>query len=306
MLGFGELAGDLHLDVHAARACLQPLAEQLRMSPEEVASGIVTIITAKMANAIRTVTIEEGQDPRTSTLIAFGGAGPVFATLLARELEIRRILIPRHAGNFSAWGLLTQDVVRSSARTMMNKLDETGLELAAEALQALFDDLEARASGRLSHGGMSQREAALDLRYVGQEYTRSVPIPLADGQIAIAADAIRPLFAQEYEQVFGHLLDAPIELVGVRATTRLPLTRPGVQAVNPDGCEPQRSIDAYSFTKRDWLPFSVLERSALGSGDGISGPAILLEPTATTYIDAGYDAEVDPTGALFLTDTKGT
>ncbi|HZT54246.1 MAG TPA: hydantoinase/oxoprolinase family protein, partial [Gaiellaceae bacterium] len=108
MLGPGDLAGRLHLDADLARRALSPLRERLGFQAEEdVARGVVAIAIAQMADAIREITVEQGEDPRRAALIAFGGAGPLFGCLLARELGIQRILVPPHAGNFSALGLLS-------------------------------------------------------------------------------------------------------------------------------------------------------------------------------------------------------
>src|SRR5262249_57418764 len=109
-----------------ARRALEPLAAALAIEVDDVARGILTIAATGMANAIRSVTVEQGRDPRSAALVAFGGAGPLFAALLARELEVPLVVVPRDAGNFSAWGLLDQDIVRSAARTSINRLHEPG------------------------------------------------------------------------------------------------------------------------------------------------------------------------------------
>jgi len=122
MLGEGVLASGIALDADSARAAMAPLAEQLGFEVDDVARGIMTIAAANMANAIREITVEQGQDPRRATLAPFGGAGPLFGTLLARELEIKQIVVPPYAGNFSAWGLLGADLTQSAARTRIMKL----------------------------------------------------------------------------------------------------------------------------------------------------------------------------------------
>jgi N-methylhydantoinase A/oxoprolinase/acetone carboxylase beta subunit len=139
----------------------------------------------QMADAIREVTGERGQDPREATLVAFGGAGPLFATMLARELDIGHVVVPPYAGNFSAWGLLGQDLVRSSASTSVASLTEEGIEAAGRELLGLFDRLVARSS---SLGPVQQHEAALDMRYVGQDYTLTIPVSFDESRGAIAGD----------------------------------------------------------------------------------------------------------------------
>src|SRR4051812_18244139 len=138
MLGEGTLASGIRLDADRARAAMEPLAEQLGFEVQDVARGIMTIAAANMANAIREITVEQGVDPRQCTLAPFGGAGPLFGTLLARELEIREIVVPPFAGNFSAWGLLGADLPQTEARTRIMQLSEDSVGDAGRLLDELF------------------------------------------------------------------------------------------------------------------------------------------------------------------------
>jgi N-methylhydantoinase A len=292
MLGEGELASGIRLDPRLALAALTPLGERLGLEVEPVARGVLTIANAGMADTIREITAEQGQDPRRATLMAFGGAGPVFATLLARELGIGRIVIPPYAGNFSAWGLLGADLTQSSARTKILPLSEDGLAEARVTLSGLYEPLEDRDG--------SSRETRFDVRYVGQEHTLTIAV-----EPDVSAAEARRLFTREYERTFGHMMDEAAEIVSLRATVRTPLPRradgrpPAVQ----DGRQP-RSIEAFSFTRAERLPFALVDRRALGAGEQLDGPAVVVEQTATTYLDAGYAAEVHPSGCLVITDAR--
>jgi N-methylhydantoinase A len=292
MLGEGELASGISLDPDLAVTALAPLAERLGLEVEDVARGILTIANAAMADTIREITAEQGADPRQATLMAFGGAGPVFATLLARELGIGRIVIPPYAGNFSAWGLLGADLTQSTARTQILPLSEDGLAEARMTFSGLFEQLAKRDGSSL--------EARLDIRYVGQEHTLTVAVE----PDAPAAET-RRLFTREYERTFGHVMDEAAEIVSLRATLRTPLPRrtdgppPAVQ----DG-RPPRSIAGFSFTRAERLPFALVDRRGLGAGERLDGPAIVVEETATTYLDVGYTAEIHPSGSLLITDAR--
>ena len=288
MLGAGELAAGITLDRGLARAALAPLGERLALPVEDVARCVLTIANAAMADTIREITAEQGQDPREATLMAFGGAGPVFATLLARELGIDRIVIPPYAGNFSAWGLLGSDLTQAVARTQIVPLTEEGLSLARATLDELFAQLEDRPG--------SVREVRVDVRYVGQEHTLTVAADPADG-----AEAARAVFTQEYERTFGHVMDEAAEIVALRATRRTPLPRRSESRLpaQANGRAPV-TLDAHSFGRGESVPFAVVERAALAAGDELAGPAIVLEETATTYLDAGYTARVDPSGCLVI------
>jgi N-methylhydantoinase A len=302
MLAFGELAAGVHLDVESARRSLEPLAERLSLDVEGVARGIMTIASEAMANAIRSVTIDQGHDARLATLVAFGGAGPLFSTLLSRALEIRKVIVPNYAGNFSAWGLLGQDLKQSAALTSIRALDASGIAAANKILQGLYERIDG------AHGA-TFREPAIDLRYSGQEYTLTITPPAtADGQIAVDASPLEELFAGSYERTFGHTLDQPVEIVVTRATARTPLPRRSQEIVvsGSSNGHARRTIDAYSFRAGARLPFDVVARSALT--DAVAGPMIVCEETTTTYVDIGFDVAVDPTGSLILRDqaARGT
>jgi N-methylhydantoinase A len=283
MLGPGELASGLALDPELARRALGTLGLG---SAEEAARGVLTIAAASMADAIREITIEQGRDPRSASLVAFGGAGPLFATLLARELDVTQVVVPRHAGNFSAWGLLGADLTRERSRTRILPLSDAGLAQARGELELLAAELDAS-------GG--SREERLDLRYVGQEHTLTVTLPPEAG-----ADDLRALFAREYDRTFGHTMEEEVEIVTLRVALRTALPRLAERHVSAVAGEPAAQTTAWSFTRGDQLDFALVRREGLATGEPLPGPAIVLEETATTYLDAGFTARVDEAGALVV------
>ncbi len=254
MLGEGELASGISLDRDRAVAALRPLAEKLGLSVEEVARGVLTIAAANMANAIREITIERGHDPRGAALMPFGGAGPLFGTLLARELEIREIVVPPYAGNFSAWGLLGADLTQTAARTRIMRLEDGAVRSANELLSELFASLGERAEARAEQA----REVRLDMRYTGQEHTLTVAVACADdGRLTVGSEDIRAIFSTDYDRTFGHVMDEPVEIVSLRATIRTPLQRRAAEHSAAGGDPGRRgSIEAWSFTRGQWLPFA--------------------------------------------------
>jgi N-methylhydantoinase A len=305
MLGTGRLASGIELDGGAARAALLPLADALGFDLERVAQGIITIASVSMANAIRAITVEQGQDPREAALMPFGGAGPLFGTLLASELEIPTIVVPSYAGNFSAWGLLGADLAQTAARTRISLLSDEGVVLANATLEHLFAELKEReAQGRRAASGT--REVALDIRYLGQEHSLTLSIPSEGGRIVLSPDDIRERFTRQYERTFGHSMDEVAEIVSVRATVRTALPR-RVQTAQEDVAgrngahRTPEHVDAYSFSRGERLPFRLVDRAALRPGEELSGPAIVTEDTATTYLDAGFAGRVHETGSLILT-----
>ena len=300
MLGDGELSNDLRLDRDASERAVAALADELAMSVEQAARGVLTVASAAMAEAIREITIGQGEDPREAKLVTFGGAGPLFGTLLADELDVPEIVVPPYAGNFSAWGLLGQDVTHDAARTTFRVLDAALLDELNGQLAEMFAELERR------HDDESlERTVGLDLRYVGQEHTLTVLRTPAGGRLASDdLGEIERSFAAEYERRFGTTLDEMVEVVTVRATTRQTLPRKGqgdVFSGETTGVDRAASVRSFSFTRGDWLDFAVRERASIAEDAALAGPAVIFEPTATTYVDAGYAVRLDPSGCLLLT-----
>jgi N-methylhydantoinase A len=281
---------------------MAPLAEALGFDTGQVARGMLQIATANMAGAIREITVEQGVDPRAAALMPFGGAGPLFLSLLARDLGIRRIVLPPYAGNFSAWGLLGADLTQTTARTRVRPVTAEGVADVAALAAELFEQLGSRSVGSSE---ASVQELRLDMRYVGQEHTLTIVVD--DGIPGLAdVEALREVFRAEYEQTFSLRMDADIEIVVTRATIRTPLPR-GEAAFG--GGDPARAGDgatarAWSFALEDWADFAVVRREALAVGEEVVGPTILLEDTATSYVDHGLRGVVDPSGCVILTDME--
>src|SRR5262249_47556451 len=153
-----------------AGAAIARLGERLGLDPMAAAQGIVSIVTANMAKAIRVISVQRGHDPRDYTLVAFGGAGPLHAARLARELEIPRVLVPRHPGILCALGLLLGDLRTDYAQTRIVRVNEAALAQMAET----FDELERRADAWFDREGVAPdaraTRRAVDMRYAGQNY----------------------------------------------------------------------------------------------------------------------------------------
>ena len=299
MLASGNLASGIRLDRGKSEAALKPLADRLGYDLTQTAEGIITIAVAAMANAIREITVEQGFDPREMKLLPFGGAGPMLATELARELDMREIIIPPCAGNFSALGLLTSDLLQSAALTRPMPLNDESLSQANDILEGLFKDLKSRGSAGVN-GTDTQLEVALDLRYTGQEHTINVQPDADDGMITAAADDVQNRFEAAYHEAYGGILDTLIEIVSVRASVRRPLSGSmdftGTESIATSGSAD--SVRAYSFIHREYSEFPVMERSQLSGDKQRKGPAIIIEPTTTTYVDADCRYTVDAGGCL--------
>ena len=294
MLGPGELASGITLDIAASEQALAGVAEGLGQTVEHVATGVLRIAAAAMGGAMREISVEQGLDPRGMTLLPFGGAGPLMACLLADDLGMNRIVLPPFAGNFSAWGLLGADRVQSTSRTMVADLDDAGLTRAQDLLTALCAELVERGA----RPDMATASARLDLRYKGQEHSLSVELALNGTAIVEETDQIRARFAEEYEKTFGGVLDEQVETVAVRATYTEALAprEVHVPAAQPPG--EARTIDAHSFAHGHRVPFAVIPRATIAGP--VPGPAIVTETTSTLYVDAGWEIRPGAQGELIL------
>jgi N-methylhydantoinase A len=297
MLGDGLLASGLKLDAAAAVAVLEPLARELGFSVDEAAKGVITIVGSNMAGAIRELTIEQGIDPREFRLLAFGGAGPLMSTELARELGIREIIVPPHAGNFSAWGLLGADLLRSRARTRVTTLDGDAIGeingILAGLLAVLYD------GGLDDASGADRCEIALDMRFDGQEHSLTVAPDHERGRITSTPAELTERFRDAYRRSFGLTLHDKVQVVSVRAARRRALPRRSERlSLAPDGRVGE--LQAYSFALRERCRFETRHRGDLRVGERHRGPVIVYEPTATTYVDVDFSYGVDANGCLVL------
>ena len=276
--------GAMTLDVNAARQAMALLSEHLHMDPLALAEGVVSIVNAKMADAIRTITTQRGIDPREFALVAYGGAGPMHAAELARELEIGMVVIPEHPGTFSAWGMLTSDVRHDFSTTFYRNW------LATDPTEviALLEELEANGSDQLAEEGIAAGDMefrrSVDLRYVGQEYFLNVPV--AD---SIDPAAVRQAFDDAYQAQFGHAqLDAGVEVVSLRIAAIGYLPKPDCVTSSPSE-GPQSAAREVVFEGVP-LPTAIVGREQLSTDQTVDGPAIIEESSATTVLPPGWVA----------------
>ena len=300
MLGEGKLASGLQLNKKLAEKALDSVGSKIDLSESETAKGILKISSANMADAIREITIEQGIDPRELKLLAFGGAGPLMSNLIAEDLEIKEIIIPPYSGNFSAWGLLGADLLQMNARTKIIRLSDASLKECNLILENLFSELEDRQKIDFSTNEKI-REVALDMRWAGQEHTITLKInDHIDGKINLDAEKLKQDFMQEYEKTFGSKLDTVVEIVSTRASVRVALPRKSESGkIEEDSIEiSSKSINCFSFNADKNIDFSIIARNEIKSE--MSGPMIILESTAVTYVDQNYNINTDKLGNLIL------
>jgi len=304
MLGEGKLASGLQLNKSLAEQALNSVGSQIGMSAFDAAKGILKIGSANMADAIREITIEQGIDPRELKLLAFGGAGPLMSNLIANELDIKEIIVPPYSGNFSAWGLLGADLLQMNARTKILRLSDEAISECNDILKELFKELEQRQ--KIDFSTSSQiKEIALDMRWMGQEHTITLKLENEkDGNISMDTETLKNKFMEEYQKTFGSKLDTIIEIVSTRASLRVQLPRKSESGkIDEVGIEVSNSqIECYSFTEDKKIQFDLVARSKIDSK--VSGPLIIIESTAITYVDINYDVNKDSNGNLILVNRE--
>ncbi|MEM7273362.1 MAG: hydantoinase/oxoprolinase family protein [Actinomycetota bacterium] len=292
--------GEFQLDADLATTALETLGSELGLGAREMAQGILDVVNAKMAQAIRTLTVEKGIEPGDFALVAFGGAGAMHAAFLAEELEIDTMIVPRFPGAFSAWGMLETQLRRDAARNFPVPLAQAD----RQALSTLYTDLGAEVAAQIRSEGVGEDAVhlryAIDARYIGQEYTLTVPV--ADAEVVTTEGwpaAVKASFDALHHSRFGHSnADAPIEFVIARVTALGDLGRAEpkpLDAVTDAGDPVVRSV---SFDGTDHQT-PILDRDGLAPGSQLDGPVVIAEPTATTVVPPGWRLEVDSYGSIF-------
>ncbi len=292
--------GAMTLDRDAASKALADMGSRFGMSAEAMAQGVVDIVNAKMADAIRTITIQRGIDPRDFSLVAFGGAGPAQAAALAEELQIREVIIPVHPGAFSAWGMLQTDVRHDFKETLYSFWDLIG----PNELRNAFEGLQAKGRAYLMEEGIAADaisfERAIDFRYYGQEYVLTIPVP--DGPIDM--DTVRKTFDEAYERQYGHSSpENRVEMANIRVAALGRLPRPDNAPPALEKAKPSREREV--FFSGSPQNTAIIDRNDIAGGTFVAGPAIIEEGTATTLVPPGWRATMIDGGHLSLTRTQG-
>ena len=298
------LGGEIDISTALAEEAGQKLAERLGMSVLDMAAGVISISEAKMAGAVRVISVERGYHPKDFALCAFGGGGAFVAANISRELGIPRAIIPPGPGNFSALGMLMVDVVHDYARTHITDL----AELDPVPVNAVFGELADGGRSALKSDGFDadsqQFLPSAEMRYRGQEHTVNIPLP----SMSLSTDDIPEItrrFHEAHEQQYGHsMLGDPIEIVTLRLRAVGILPRPDLAKVaagtgNIDAAR-KGSRQVYLRELGQHQEYQVYDRMKLGAGDSIDGPAIIEEPSSTTMIHRGDVLTVGEYGELSI------
>ena len=291
------LGGRMPLDETAVARAMDGVASRLGIDALRVAVGIHELINDSMAIVTRTHTVERGRDPRNYALVVFGGAGPVHAYGVARRLKIRRVICPLGAGVTSSLGFLIAPLMVDLVRSMVSPLDSVNWD----EVNSLFSSLEAQGRELLGQAGADSGQVSLsrfvDMRYAGQAYEVSVPVP----QETLGQRHTAPLteaFYVAYRQLFeSHLTNVPVEAITWRlvakAETEPVALRFADSGASPGGDALKGQRKVYFAERGDFVDCPVYDRYALKPGTTFSGPAIVEERESTAAVGPSATAAID-------------
>jgi N-methylhydantoinase A len=288
------LGGDMPLDAERTQEAMARLAGSLSLSVEAAADGILRIAVASMANVVKRVTTERGLDARDFPMVSYGGAGPLHAVPVARELQIRQVIVPNAPGHFSAFGMLVADLRRDFVRTVFTRLASAPFD----AFAALLDEAESAGRADMRDANISIRYGA-DMRYIGQEHAVTVDFA---GDFIRGGDgaAIKAAFDAAHEERYGYASpDEGAEIVSLRLSIIGQLAKPALPRIERGPLPAARQRRVY-FTGEGFVPTRVFSRPALRAGNRFEGPALVEEYGSTTVVPPGARLQVDDHANLLI------
>jgi N-methylhydantoinase A len=305
LLGFLDPAyfagGTMRLDPDlAARAIEAKVARPLGITVEQAALGIHRVINAQMAEGIRLVSIKRGIDPRSYSLLPFGGAGPLHATALARELGITTIVVPRYPGVLSASGLLSAMTEHEVAGAFFRKLAEFEPAELLEACRRLKAACAALMAAENVPAAAVETSYAADICYIGQSYALEVPFTLDDP--AGITERVYADFGRIYAQIYGHDTRAPAQFVNLRVVQRVASSTSMPRPAAPEGGSSRKGTRRVLMGEGGaYVDAAIHARDQISADAVIRGPAIIEQSDTTTLIEPGWHARLGPGQNLVVT-----
>ena len=291
------LSGGLQLSKELSEQAFADLAAKLgdgAGSPVQLADGVLRIAVSKMAGAVREVSVHRGFDPRDFALLGFGGAGPMHVFLVAEELSIPQVIVPRFPGHLSALGQLLADLRHDFVVAWGGPLGE----IEIDDLRARAGQMRNEATARLVDDGFAEdrheHTFTLDMRYVGQSFTLSIPCD----PLSTSWDALREAFHDRHEQTFGRAdRHSEVELVNIRLFSLGLIDKPALNFA------PSETGDPVIETRRvwfgdGWTDCPVMDRTKMGAGENFCGPMIIEEAGGTSVVPPGWTVHVHASGSL--------
>jgi N-methylhydantoinase A len=287
------LGGGLEIELEAAReAVRRDIADPLDLSVTEAAAGVLAVVNNKMKKELSLALTQQGYDPRDFALVVYGGAGPMHAPAIAKELSIDRVIVPPRPGINSAVGLLATDRKRLYERSVVERLDAASVDHHFESLE---EDALADLPDVPREAVSFERE--LELRYAGQSYDLRVHAP--EGK---PRDALREAFDTQHQEAYGHVSDQPVETMTYRLTITIDTDKLAADSMATDRQQVQTQPDSHRevYFGEQYYDVPVYERARLGVGATFDGPAIVEQTDTTVVVEPGMTASLDEFDNLVL------
>lgn len=285
------------------RVIKEKVGDTFGMSVEDAAMSILRVAEANMYNALKLISVRRGYDPRDFTMVAFGGGGPMHCAYLAKELNIRKVVVPIAAPVFSAWGMLMTDVRHDYIQTNIRRMNE----VKAEELNGMWESLVAQADEQFAKEGVARENVVYsfiaDMRYMGQEHTVKVKVPPIPWTEETKEEIIKS-FHDTHEHFYTFRLpDTPTEIVNLHLVAYGCLAKPELAPIAPQEGPVENALKETRkvyFTDDGWMDTPIYDREALGSGVILEGPVIVEEAAASTVVAKGQRLTVDTYGNLII------
>ncbi|TXD51396.1 MULTISPECIES: hydantoinase/oxoprolinase family protein [unclassified Polaribacter] len=288
------LGGELKPDFNSIEKAVKPLCETLNMTMQEVARGVIRVANSNMVNALKSVSVNKGYDPRDFTLVVIGGGGPMHGAYLAQELQMPEVIIPLNAGVFSAFGMLMSDLRRDYIRTDVMDLNEDKFS----TLKAVFQEMKDEAVKAYERDSYLKEdikfEYYLDLRYNGQEHSVKLGIPNLDH---LKMDEIENNFHQLHTKRYAfNLKDTTIEIVNYHLVAEVIVNKPIIAKVIAKGNTIANALivtEAVDFDEAGIHQANFYDRTKLDPEMTIEGPAIIVEQSTSTVVPPKHQFSID-------------
>ncbi|MGW8428438.1 hydantoinase/oxoprolinase family protein [Peribacillus simplex] len=294
---------DYNVDVSKVKQAIEEkVANHFGINAEEAALGIIRIANSNMLNALKLISIRKGHNPREFTLVAFGGGGSMHAPALAKELGVKKVVIPLASPVFSAWGMLMTDLRHDYIKTYITRINDINLKEISDE----WSTIESNALQQFEGEGVEQKRVIFsrfaDIRYVGQEHTVKVPVPSGEWNHEDIQGIINKFHELHEKNYTFKLVNAQTEIVSLHVTAFGKVKKPELQKVVVKGKveDALKETRLVYFEEKGWIDTKVYHRTGLPTNEVIEGPAIIEEKAAVTVIYEGQSLSVDSYGNLIV------
>ncbi|MGE7664684.1 hydantoinase/oxoprolinase family protein [Ureibacillus composti] len=295
---------DNEVDMEMVKAVIdEKIASRFDITSEAAALGIIRIANSNMLNALKLISVRKGYDPREFTLVAFGGGGSMHAPALAKELGVKKVIVPIAASVFSAWGMLMTDLRHDYIQTYIRRVEEINYD----EFNNMLADQESKALAQYLDEGVAEERVMftrfIDIRYLGQEHTVKVPVPNGVVTKEEMKNVIQK-FHDTHEQLYTFKLEgSPTEIVNLHLIAFGSVQKPELSTIENNGLDVQdalKEVRPVLYEEHGWIDTQVFEREKLNPNVYLEGPVIVEESSASTVVYPGQSVTVDLYGNLII------